>query len=443
MKLKLIQPKMNLRPMDTLLKTHMSPPLGIYTIANIVNEFCQVDVINENIEEINFNDKCDLVGISVTVDTFPRAIEIYKQYKKRGITVVLGGIHITVNYEKYIDEFECLCIGFAEDTWPNIIQDFKLSQLKEIYISNLKCGEKLSSPAYKLIKEKQYLYTNIISTSRGCPFKCSFCYNSSNKIPYVNREIFKVIEEIKSLKTNHILFIDDNFIGNPIWTELFLKELLKLKIKWSAAVTVNLLENLQLLDLIKESGCKSLFIGFETLNDLNMKNVNKNHNNINKYENLIKEIHNRDIMINASLVFGLDNDSKDVFDKTLQWVIKNKIETVTSHILTPYPGTKIYNQLIEENRIIEKDYSKYNTANVVFIPKQISVADLYNGYIKFYKDVYSTKNILKRLPNSKKQWIPFLLFNFLYRKHGKKTEFLCKIIGFNIIGKLSKFLSYK
>ena len=99
--------------------------------------------------------------------------------------------------------------------------------------------------------------------------------------------------------------------------------------------------------------------------------------------------------------------------------------------------------MIKENRIIEKDYSKYNTANVVFIPKQISVADLYNGYIKFYKDVYSTKNILKRLPTSKKQWIPFLLFNFLYRKHGKKTEFLCKIIGFNIIGKLSKFLSYK
>ena len=142
MKLKLIQPKMNLRPMDTLLKTHMSPPLGIYTIANIVNEFCQVDVINENIEEINFDDKCDLVGISVTVDTFPRAIEIYKQYKKRGITVVLGGIHITVNYEKYIDEFECLCIGFAEDTWPNIIQDFKLSMDEMEIIKSLSNGKR-------------------------------------------------------------------------------------------------------------------------------------------------------------------------------------------------------------------------------------------------------------------------------------------------------------
>ena len=443
MKLKLIQPKMKLRPMDTLLKTHMSPPLGIYTIANIIKGYCEVNVINENIEDINFDDECDLVGISITVDTFPRALEIYNKYKKRGITVVLGGIHITGNYEKYINQFECLCVGFAEDTWPNIIQDFKLGQLKKIYISNLKCGKELSSPAYSLMKEKKYLYTNIISTSRGCPFKCSFCYNSSNKIPYVNREIFKIIEEIKSLKTNHILFIDDNFIGNQLWTELFLKELLKLKIKWSAAITVNILENFKLLDLMKKSGCKSLFIGFETLNDLNIIDVNKTHNSIKKYENLIKEIHSRGIMINASFVFGLDNDSKDVFNKTLKWVVENKIETITSHILTPYPGTKLYNQLEKENRIIQRDYSKYNTANVVFIPKQMSATELYDGYIKFYKDVYSIKNILRRLPVSKKQWIPFLLFNFLYRKYGRLTEILCKTIGFNTIGKLSKFLSYK
>lgn len=442
-KLKLIQPKMDLRPMDTLLKTHMSPPLGIYTIANIVNELCEVDIVNENIEKINYDEECNLVGISVTVDTFPRAIEIYNEYKKRKITVVLGGIHITGNYEKYINKFDCLCVGFAEDTWPGIIKDFKLDKIKNLYISTLKYGRELVSPAYNLIKEKNYLYTNIISTSRGCPFKCDFCYNSSNKIPYINREIFEVIEEIKNLKTNHILFIDDNFIGNIGWTESFLKELLKLKIKWSAAVTVNLLNNLQILDLMKKSGCKSLFIGFETLNDLNIQEINKRHNNINKYEILVNELHKREIMINASFVFGLENDSENVFDNTLQWIIKNKIETITSHILTPYPGTKLYNKLKKENRIIQEDYSKYNTANVVFIPKKISSNNLYNGYIKFYKDVYSMKNIIKRLPVSKKQWIPFLLFNLLYRKYGKYTERLCKIIGFNRIGKLSKFLSYR
>jgi len=238
------------------------------------------------------------------------------------------------------------------------------------------------------------------------------------------------------------MFIDDNFIGNPKWTKELLKEIKPLKLKWNAAVTSNIVDMPELLDEMKAAGCQSLFIGFESINSRSIDSVNKVQNNVHRYEKLIDEIHKREIMINASFVFGLDEDDIYVFKNTLDWIVKNKIETITSHILTPYPGTKLYSLLEKDNRIIDFNLSNYNTANVVYKPKNITPEELYKGYIWIYKEVYTFKYIIKRLPKAKKQWIPFLAFNLFYRKFGKLTELLCKTLTFKLIGRLGTFISY-
>ena len=445
MKIKLIQPAMIQRPMDTELKTRMAPSLALLTLANLTPKEHEVIIENENVESINFDEKVDLVAITVTVDVMNRAIEIAKEFRKRSVKVVAGGIHITADPKGAYGYFDAICVGMAERIWQRILFDAQNDSLKEIYNDMLSIsGQEIVSPDYDIIDNSKYLYTNIISTSRGCPFECDFCYNSSQSVhkAYINRPIEDVIREIKTLRTRHIMFIDDNFIGNPSWTKKFLAQIKPLGLKYNAAVTSNIVDMPDILDDLKESGCQSLFIGFESINDKAIDSVNKVQNSVGKYERLVEELHKRGIMINASFVFGLDEDDSSVFEKTLDWIVKNKIETVTSHILTPYPGTRLYENLHKQGRITDFDLSKYNTANVVYRPKNMTKEELYDGYLWIYKEVYSFKNIIKRLPSSKKQWIPYLAFNLLYRRFGKLTEKICEIISFRRVGSITRWFSY-
>lgn len=443
---KLIQLKMNKRPMDTDLKIRMSPSLGLLTIANILNKDHNIIIENENIRDINFNEEIDIVGITVTVDVLPRAIEVAKIFRAKNIPVVVGGIHITAVPEGYLDYFDVISVGMAETTWPDIIRDLENGSLKKIYYCNTKIsGSDIVSPAYNLINKKDYLYSNIVSTSRGCPFKCDFCYNSCNSYSnfYVNRPIADVVKDIKTIGKKHIMFIDDNFIGNPKWTKEFLLAIEPLRIKWNAAVTANIANMPELLDLMAKTGCQSLFIGFESINNESLSTVHKKQNNVTQFEKLVSEIHKRGIMINASFVFGLDGDTKETFNSTLKWIVDNKIETVTSHILTPYPGTKLYDDMLKAGRITDFNLSNYNTANVVFNPKNMTADELYNGYIDIYNKIYSFKNIIKRIPKSKKQVMPYLAFNLLYRKFGRLSEKICNLLTFEKIGQVGELLAYR
>ena len=445
MKIKLISPKMSLRPMDSEFKRRISPSLSLVTIAALIEGKHFVYIEDENAQEINFNDSPDLVGITANVDTAKRAYEIASKYKEKNVLTILGGIHVSANPEEALKHADSVCIGEAEEIMEEIILDAQQGTLKQRYYNPRPTGsQNIPLANWSLINKFKYLYTNIICSSRGCPFKCDFCYNSSSYVhnKYRNRPIDSILKEIQRLGTRQVMFIDDNFIGNPYHTMELVRKLKPLELTWHAAASANIVHMPKLLDEMKDSGCKSLFIGFESINDESIKSVHKVQNNISLYEKLVQELHSRGIMINASVVFGFDNDNAHVFKNTLDWLAKNKIETMTAHILTPYPGTVLYKKLLLENRIIDFDINHYNTANVVYKPKNMTSGELYQGYLWAYDQFYSFKNILKRLPEDKSQRTSYLLFNFGYRKFGKITSLFGKPGLMNLIGKLGRRLAY-
>ncbi len=437
---------MHRRPMDTDIKNRMSPPLGLFTIVNMFRDEHRVVVENEDVGSIEFDDNPDIVGISVNVDSLPRAIEISAEFRRRGIPVVAGGILITTAKDFIPEEaFDALCIGAAEGTWPQIIADMQAGTLQKLYrCSHGFSGEEIVSPAYDLMDRSKYLYCNIFHTSRGCPFRCDFCYNSSAERKYITRSVEDVMREVRASHCKHAMFIDDNFIGNLPYTRQLLAELKKEGIKWNAAVSINVVNIPGLLDEMKESGCQGLFIGFESINSESVDGVHKVQNKVESYEHAVAEIHKRGIMINASFVFGLDSDTKQTFADTVDWIVRNKIETVTSHILTPYPGTVVYDRFVAEGRILSTDLGLYDTAHVVMQPKNMTPEELYEGYLWVYREVYSFKNIMRRMPRSIRQVPAYLMFNFFYRKWGRFTDWLCKKISYERIGywgeKLSKYI---
>lgn len=444
--IKLISPKVTLRPMDSAWKRQMAPPLSLLVLSSLTPKEHRVTMEDENVETLNLNDNPDLVGITVKVDSYNRSSAIAAHYRKKGIPVIVGGIHPTAVPADGSKMADSVFIGEAENIWPQVVNDLENNCLKPIYQD----GEtpdvgSIPIPDWKLTDHGKYLFTNTLRISRGCPWKCDFCYNSAKNVhsDYRMKPINNIISEITSLGTKHVMFIDDNFIGNPSKTRELLRRLKPLDLTWHTAVSANIDKHPDILDLMAESGCKSLFIGFETINSANLKSCHKGQNKVERYEALIREIHQRGMMVNASLAFGFDNDTPRVFPDTLNWLIDNKVETMTAHILTPYPGTELYQQLLQENRIIDHNLDHYNTAHAVYRPAQMTAEELEKGYLWVYDQFYSWKSIIQRCPAWESgQVLAYLQFAILYRKYGKILSKLGNFFGMRKLAKFAKRLAY-
>jgi radical SAM superfamily enzyme YgiQ (UPF0313 family) len=444
--IKLISPRLSLRPMDSEMKRKMAPPLSLVTLASLTPKRHTVYIEDENIGAIDFDDAPDLVGVTVTVDTALRAFEISRSYRERGIKVVFGGIHASACPHEMAPHCDAVCVGEAETLWEKILDDFIEGRMEALYF-NTEPTELSRVPVadWRFIKHRnRYLYNNLIVTSRGCPFRCEFCYNSCDYIvgKYRNRPIDDVIAEIDRIGTRQIMFVDDNFIGDPRWVDAFLDRIMGMGLIWHAAASTNIVRLPGLIEKMAKSGCRSLFIGFESIDENSIRSVNKRQNRVSEYEGLIRRIHDNGMMVNASLVFGFDDDTPETFTKTLEWLVKNRVETMTGHILTPYPGTALHKRLESEGRIIRRDLEKYNTAYAVFQPKNFTPEQLEASYRKLYDDFYTWRNILKRRPLNKRMLVSYFLFNLGYRKYGRLVSLAGRLGLMNFLGKLARKLAY-
>jgi radical SAM superfamily enzyme YgiQ (UPF0313 family) len=441
----LISPRMSRRPMDSGWKTRMSPPLALLTVAALTPPDHRVTLNDENIERPRVGGHPDLVGITVKADTFPRACELAAAWRARGVPVVFGGIHPTACPAQCAPFADALVIGEAEPVWGALVADLCAGTLRPRYQATSPVD--LSSvpvPRWDLLRAGRYLFTNTLTASRGCPWTCDFCYGSSPNVPRGHRvkPLASILAEIRSLGTDHVMFVDDNFIGSPERAREVVAALAPLNLTWHAAVSADIGRRLDLLDRMAEAGCRSLFIGFETVNQANLRGCGKAQNRVAAYDATLREVHARGIMVNASIVFGFDEDGPGVFADTVEWLERHRVSTMTAHILTPYPGTRLHARLAEAGRIRERDPRKYNTAFAVFEPARMTAAELEAGYRWAYDRFYSWRSILRRRPDGRAQRVAYLEFNLFYRKLGKLTCAIGRLVGPRRLARAARVLAY-
>ncbi|MCD4788904.1 MAG: B12-binding domain-containing radical SAM protein, partial [Bacteroidales bacterium] len=419
MKILLISPTIDAEKRTN--KGLMMPQLALYILEGLTPPEHEVKVIEEEIEQIDLEQECNLVGISCMTANAPRAYELCEEFKKRGRTVILGGVHPTLLPDEALQHADCVVVGEAEGVWETLLKDFRNNNLKRKYHNPSPDLEKYVPKNFSKIIKKGFYNLVPIMTTRGCPYNCDFCCVTNlfgKKIRYVPIE--NVVRDIQESGAKNFMFLDDNIIGHPKYAKALFKAIKPLKIRWVGQASVSLLvRDNELMQLAAESGCKALFFGIESVSEEQLKSMRKAIKKIEHLESALKKIKKMGILIHASMIFGFDNDTKEIFDETVRFLIKNKVSTVSFNILTPYPGTKIYEDLKNENRLTTTDWRYYDHNTVVFKPKNMTPYELQIGKVNARKKFYTISSVLKRLSGNLYSPIIYFATNYGHMKQVK------------------------
>ena len=405
------------------------PQLALRILEGLTPCEYKVKIVEEELDILNLEEKCDLVGISCMTANAPRAYELAKEFKDRGKKVILGGVHPTILYEEAIQHADSVIVGEAENVWEQVLEDFKNGTLKKRYHSPPSLIDKYIPQKYN--KHKKFSFFDVIPvmTTRGCPYNCEFCCVSNlygKKIRHVPVE--NVVRTIKESKRKYIIFLDDNIVGDVPYAKLLFKAIKSLKIKWVGQASIKFTNDKEFMKLAAESGCIALFFGIESISKVQLDKLNKSIKNMDKLEEAIKRVQDVGIHFHASLIFGFDTDKKDVFQDVLNFLQKNKIATASFNILTPYPGTKMYEQFKSENRLLTTNWKYYDHATAVYRPKNMTPYELQEGVMWVKKEFSKISSILKRFPANLSHPFLYLFINGGIRKNVKKDKKKLKVL---------------
>jgi radical SAM superfamily enzyme YgiQ (UPF0313 family) len=399
-KVKLILPALTeaTSPFWRPIKYSLFPPLGLATLAGYLEPEDEVVIEDEHVEPLHLDDEPDLVAIQVYITSAYRAYEIADHYRGKGTHVALGGLHASALPDEAARHADTVFIGPGEDTWPAFLADLRVGHPARRYRSTVRTLDGLPSIRRDLIKRPLYLVPNSIVVTRGCPHHCDFCYKDAffqgGRAFYV-QAVDAVLAEIDRLPGRHLFFLDDHLFGDRRFAPALFDGMRGMGRVWQAAGTVQSVLVPGLLEKAASCGLRSLFVGLETLNSDNLRAQHKTHNLFQDYGQAIRRMHDHGVMVNASFVFGMDEDDATVFDRTTEWAIEQGIETATFHILTPYPGTRLYTRLKRQGRIITDDWSLYDTRHAVTRPLHMTTQDLERGYRRAYETFYRWPSIVK------------------------------------------------
>ncbi|OGP26250.1 MAG: hypothetical protein A2022_03635 [Deltaproteobacteria bacterium GWF2_42_12] len=372
--------------------------LNLPTLAALTPKDWEVEILDARVTPVDYNARVDLVGITGFTAEMPSAYEIADNFRKNGVKVVMGGVHVSAMSDEALQHADTVVIGEAELIWDNLLEDFKTGKLKQRYKADNLCDMKnMVIPRRDLLNRKMYSGFNTLQATRGCPFNCDYCaVTAFFGHEFRVRPIDEVIAEIKGFDTKEFFFMDDNIVGRPKYAKELFQRLIPLKITWGSQASITMAKDPELLNLYARSGGKYAFIGLESLSQKNLESMHKGWNSAKDYKEAIKKIQDAGINVVGSFVFGLDEDDKTVFKTTFDFIMETRMDAAQFHILTPLPGTVTYNVLEKEGRIIDRDWAKYHTGEVVFQPKGMTVEELQNGYYWIFRNTYTIKNILKR-----------------------------------------------
>jgi radical SAM superfamily enzyme YgiQ (UPF0313 family) len=400
------------------------PPLSLATVAALTPPEVEVSLTDENVTAIDFQKEADLVGITASTITAQHAYEIAERFRARGVKVILGGIHPSALPDEASQHADAVVIGEAEGIWPKVIEDFKANKLRKVYSQHERPSLiNLPIPRRDLFVKGAYYCRNTISTTRGCPYACSFCsVTSFFGHTYRHRPVEEILKEIETLNHRELIgFVDDNIFGNPKFAKDLLHALIPSKIRWVAQASVTVAKDDELLNLAAASGCMALLVGFETLNQSNLAAVGKKVNTVDEYETVIRKIHSHGIAIHGFFILGLDEDSEDVFERTLRFAQKMRLESVQFTWPVPYPGTALCESLDKAGRIVTKNWSEYEL-NPVFVPKLMSRETLKKGYDRAWREFYSLPSIWRRIGFVHRNLLPFWAMNLSFRAGWRKKS---------------------
>jgi radical SAM superfamily enzyme YgiQ (UPF0313 family) len=308
----------------------------------------------------------------------------------------MGGLHVTSLPDEAAAHADAVFLGPGEDTWPRFLADFRRGEARRRYVSTERTLGGLPPIRRDLIKRHKYLVPNSIVVSRGCPHHCDFCYKDAffeGGKSFYTQLVDDALAEIDRLPGRHLYFLDDHLLGNRRFAAALFDGMAGMGRVWQAAGTVDSILAPDLLEAAVAAGLRSMFVGFETVNEDNLAVQRKRQNIGRSYEAVARRLHEAGVMVNASFVFGMDGDGPDVFDRTVDWAVRNGLETATFHIMTPYPGTGLFRRMDAEDRIVHRDWDLYDTRHVVFRPRGLTPDQLEAGYWKAYRDFYTWRSI--------------------------------------------------
>jgi radical SAM superfamily enzyme YgiQ (UPF0313 family) len=438
MKIKMILPALTeaKSPYWRPIKYSLFPPLGLATLAAYCSPDDDIDLQDEHVEQLSIDDVPHLVIIQVYITNAFRAYALADHYRKRGSYVCLGGLHVSSLPEEAAPHADSIFIGPGEDIFPQFLNDFKNACAKKVYVNSKRNIDTIPPIRRDLIKRHLYLVPNSIVVSRGCPHHCDFCYKDAffegGKSFYTQR-VDAALAEIERLPGKHLYFLDDHLLGAQKFSTALFSGMKGMNRVFQGASTIDAILRGDLIEKAAAAGLRSLFVGFETLSTSNLHQSNKKQNLGRNYTEAIKRLHSLGIMINGSFVFGLDDDDKSVFKRTVDWAVQNGLTTSTFHILTPYPGTRLFQTMEGEGRLLHRHWDLYDTRQVVYKTVGLTAEELKRGYDWSYQSFYSWGNVLKA--SLQHDTLKHQIKHFTYAGGWKKFEplwnFMIKTKGLN------------
>ena len=394
----------------------------------------------------------EVVGITVHLTFAERAYALARHYRRRGCKVVLGGLHVLSCPQEAAPHADALALGDGVEVWPQILRDLagdSPDDLADAAAPREGCEDPARKPALSIHTEREriagtpvyrgdfrrsyrddppprrdllprrsFLTTSSLIATRGCHNRCGFCYLSTDglQMPYRMRDPEQIAAEFSADEQPYGVFIDNNLGSSREYLRRLCRALRPLNKIWSAAVTIDVTEDPQLVRDMALAGCTGVFIGFESLTDQNLSDAGKRTPRPADYGRRVRILHDSGIQVNGSFVLGFDHDGPDVFARTAEWVEENRLECATFHILTPYPGTPLFRQMEAEGRLLHRDWSRYDTAHVVFQPRRMTVEQLQAGYAWLYQRLFSHRSIWRRRPEDPRAVPAYLAMSYLYKR---------------------------
>jgi len=370
----------------------------------------------------------DLVGVTSMTIQARRTYEIADGYRRLGTPVVLGGIHPSVLPDEALQHADAVVVGEAEPVWAAVLADAVAGRLRGVYRSEEYADMRLLPPYRRdQVRKRSSFSLASVQAARGCPYDCSFCSATLfTGRKYRHRPVEQVIAEVRAVDSHFIFFLDDNIFSSEAYCRALFTRLKELDIIWVGQASLHLTaSNPELLKLAAESGCFSLFVGIESLSESNLRATSaltKNHATTpEEIARSIKVLHDHGILVMAGVIFGFDDDDSDVFDRTLDFLVKNKVGHASFSALTPFPGTRLFDTLRAQGRITTYDWSQYDGATAVFRPRLMTAEQLQEGTRRLGVNFYSTPKIIARFWRNRRHPIIYLATSFAWR-HSCRIE---------------------